>query len=90
MRCSTRGVLQAERDRNRPRRNDSGVERRGQPALEAALVPQGGEASDQQWRDIIGLFRVSGDSMDRAYLRRWAVHHGVADLLERASEQGKI
>lgn len=48
---------------------------------------KGGEASDQQWRDVIGLVRVSGESMDPAYLHRWAAHHGVADLLERAVDQ---
>ena len=48
---------------------------------------KGGESSDQQWRDVMGLVRVSGESMDLTYLRRWAVHHGVADLLERAINQ---
>ena len=44
----------------------------------------GGEASDRQWRDILGLLRVAGDSLDVAYLRSWAPKLGVADLLERA------
>ncbi len=44
----------------------------------------GGEVSDQQWRDVLGLLRVSGHRMDLGYLRRWASHHGVTDLLERA------
>lgn len=48
---------------------------------------KGGEVSDQQWRDILGLLRVSGETMDSAYLREWAAHHGVDDLLERAVEQ---
>lgn len=50
---------------------------------------KGGEASDQQWRDITGVIRVSGDAMDGVYLRRWAYHHGVDDLLERAIGQAR-
>ena len=48
-----------------------------------------GEASDQQWRDAIGLLRVSGEKMDLDYLRNWATHHGVDDLLERAIRQSR-
>jgi hypothetical protein len=44
----------------------------------------GGETSDRQWRDVLGLVRVAGDSFDLAYLRQWATSLGVADLLERA------
>jgi hypothetical protein len=47
----------------------------------------GGEVSDQQWRDILGLLRVSGSKMDAAYLRKWAGAHGVQDLLEGAHAQ---
>jgi hypothetical protein len=45
---------------------------------------QGNEVSDLQWRDILGLMRISGAKMDQAYLDRWAVELGVADLLARA------
>jgi hypothetical protein len=47
----------------------------------------GGEVSDQQWRDVLGLLRVSGSRMDRNYLQHWASHHGVSDLLSRALGQ---
>lgn len=51
----------------------------------------GGEASDRQWRDILGLLRVSGDAIDLTYLRRWAKDLGVEDLLERAlSTRGAV
>jgi hypothetical protein len=43
----------------------------------------GGETSERQWWDIIGVLRV-GVVADRAYLGRWATVLGVADLLERA------
>ena len=44
----------------------------------------GGEASDSQWGDVLGVLRVSGAEIDRQYLGRWAAEIGVADLLERA------
>lgn len=43
----------------------------------------GGETSERQWWDIVGVLKVTGD-VDPEYLRRWAVSLGVADLLERA------
>lgn len=43
----------------------------------------GGEISDQQWRDVLGVLRVSRE-MDAAYLDRAADAFGVRDLLERA------
>jgi hypothetical protein len=47
----------------------------------------GSEVSDQQWRDVLGLLRVSGGALDLGYLRQWAAFHGVSDLLERAMRQ---
>jgi hypothetical protein len=45
---------------------------------------KGGEISDRQWRDILGIVRVQGRRLDRAYLRLNAPVLEVADLLERA------
>lgn len=44
----------------------------------------GGEVSDRQWRDVLGVLAATGAGLNRAYLLRWAVELGVADLLERA------
>jgi len=44
----------------------------------------GGEVSDRQWNDILGVLKVQGTNLDMAYLQRWAVALNVADLLERA------
>ena len=44
---------------------------------------RGGETSERQWWDLVGVLRVA-PSVDRAHLRRWAEELGVSDLLERA------
>lgn len=49
----------------------------------------GGETSDRQWRDILGIVRVQGARLDRAYLSLNAPILAVADLLERALEHGQ-
>ena len=48
----------------------------------------GGEVSDQQWRDVLGILRVSGHRLDRSYLEEWGQRLGVDDLLARALTQG--
>lgn len=47
----------------------------------------GGEVSDRQWRDILGIMKVQIDSLDLPYLRKWAGNLGVIDLLEKALKQ---
>ena len=45
---------------------------------------KGGQTSDRQWRDILGIIRVQGSHLDRDYLMANAPVIGVADLLTRA------
>jgi hypothetical protein len=44
----------------------------------------GGETSDRQWGDVLGIVRTQAGRLDLTYLRRWADTLGVADLLESA------
>lgn len=44
----------------------------------------GGQISERQWRDVLGVLRVQGDSLDQAYLDEWAQRLDLRDLLERA------
>jgi len=46
----------------------------------------GGEISDRQWRDVLGVLAVQATALDDAYLDRWAPELGVADLLARARQ----
>jgi len=48
---------------------------------------RGGEISDRQWGDIVGVLKVQGDQLDMTYLRRWAEQLDLLDLFERALEQ---
>ncbi len=44
----------------------------------------GGEVSDRQWRDILGVMKTRAGELDLDYLRRWANELKVTDLLDRA------
>lgn len=44
----------------------------------------GGEVSERQWHDILGILKVQADRLEREYLRMWADRLGVTELLERA------
>jgi adenylate kinase family enzyme len=47
----------------------------------------GGEASDRQWRDILGVLKTRTGELDLNYLQQWAKELKVSDLLERALTQ---
>ena len=52
-----------------------------------AWYRMGGEVSDRQWRDILGVLAVQEDRLDLAYMQQWAETLSVSDLLERALGQ---
>jgi hypothetical protein len=47
----------------------------------------GGEVSERQWRDILGVLKTRANALDFDYLRKWASELRVKDLLERALQQ---
>jgi hypothetical protein len=44
----------------------------------------GGESSERQWRDVLGVLKVQAGTLDLEYLRNTAMELHVEDLLERA------
>lgn len=50
----------------------------------------GGEASDRQWRDVVGVLRHSRDRLDDAYLDTWAGRLDVGGLLARARAEAAV
>lgn len=51
---------------------------------------RGGEVSERQWTDVMGVLQVAGSALDVRYLRRSAVELGVGDLLHRALEEADL
>jgi hypothetical protein len=43
----------------------------------------GGEVSERQWRDILGVIKTCASDLDLTYLKKWAIDIKVSDLLER-------
>ena len=44
---------------------------------------KGGEVSDRQWSDILGIVKVQSDRLDLTYLKKWADTLEVSDLLDQ-------
>lgn len=44
----------------------------------------GGEVSERQWRDILGVLKTCAGKLDMEYLRKWADELNISDLLERS------
>ena len=50
----------------------------------------GGGVSDRQWNDVLGVLKVQGPALDRAYLDEWALELGLADLLRQAIDEAGL
>lgn len=44
----------------------------------------GGESSERQWRDILGVLDLQSDRLDYEYLQLWATKLSIQDLLQKA------
>ncbi len=44
----------------------------------------GGEVSERQWQDVLGMLSLQSGSLDWDYLNKWAETLSLADLLEKA------
>ena len=51
---------------------------------------EGGGVSDRQWNDVLGVLKVQGAALDRAYLDEWARELGLTDLLRRALDEAGL
>lgn len=47
----------------------------------------GGEVSERQWSDVVGVLRVQAGRLDLEHMRRWARDLGVEDLLQKALDE---
>jgi hypothetical protein len=50
----------------------------------------GSGVSDRQWNDVLGVLKVQGAALDRAYLDEWAGELGLKDLLRRAVDDAGL
>ncbi|MBI3099784.1 MAG: hypothetical protein HYY93_16355 [Planctomycetes bacterium] len=51
---------------------------------------KGGGVSDRQWRDILGVLKVRGDSIDKAYMICLAAEASLTGLLDRALREAGL
>lgn len=45
---------------------------------------EAGGVSEKQWRDVLGILKTRGHSLDFGYVRKWAPGLGVTEVLDRA------
>jgi hypothetical protein len=50
----------------------------------------GGEVSERQWRDVLGILKIQAGNLDLSYLNHWAKKLKVSDLLEHALIESTI
>jgi len=49
-----------------------------------------GKISKQQWRNILGVIKIQGNSLDMNYMKEWAEKLNMIDLLNKAMSDAKI
>jgi hypothetical protein len=49
-----------------------------------AWYQMGNRISERQWLDIIGVIKIQGKSLDKQYLKKWAIELKLIELLKKA------
>ena len=44
----------------------------------------GGNVSEKQWTDILGVLKAQGNHLDREYMTKWSDYLGIKDLLAKS------
>jgi hypothetical protein len=50
----------------------------------------GGEGSQHQWKDVLGIIKVRGRDLDLPYMRHAAAALAITDLLDRVLGEGGL
>lgn len=50
----------------------------------------GGNVSERQWLDVLGVLKVQEDLLDMEYLRHWAAELRLTDLLKQAIREAGV
>jgi hypothetical protein len=50
----------------------------------------GGETSERQWNDVLGVLQVQGQTLDMDYMQQWAEKLKLTDLLQRVLLEADI
>lgn len=51
---------------------------------------KGGEVSDRQWSDVLGVMKVQAERLDMDYLQHWANKLNITNLLKKALHEAGI
>jgi hypothetical protein len=54
--------------------------------IKLAWFRMGGEVSEKQWNDVLGVLKVQEKALDMGYLRHWAAELNLTGLFEQALE----
>ncbi len=44
----------------------------------------GGEVSEKQWNDVLGVLKVQNTALDMSHFRHWAAELNLTELFEQA------
>ena len=50
----------------------------------------GNRVSDRQWHDLVRLYEVQCENLERPYIEKWLAHFGLLDLWEEIQKQSTV